>query len=165
MELENQAAKQAYIQLMSDALARKIQVLDQLQNLTEQQERVITTEPFDEALFLQTISIKEEHIKVLAQLDSGFEKLYTSVKEELVTGKSKYETSIINMQEQIKKITDLSVKLQALEKRNKAKMETMLIFKRKNIKSARVSNQTATNYYKTMSKQHENQSFFYDKKK
>ncbi|MGB4660662.1 MAG: hypothetical protein WBI07_15915, partial [Mobilitalea sp.] len=139
MELENQAAKQAYIQLMSDALARKIQVLEQLQNLTEQQEKVIAAEPFDEALFLQTISIKEEQIQVLAQLDSGFEKLYDSVKEELTTSKSKYTAAITEMQAQIKKITDLSVILQALEKRNKSKMETMLVFKRKNIKSARVN--------------------------
>jgi hypothetical protein len=165
MELENHATKQAYIQMLADTLRKKTEVLNLLINLTERQESLITSENFNEDDFLMTITWKEEQIQALAILDLGFEQLYGSVKEELLTGKAKYATEIAGLKERITNITDISVKLQALEQRNKSRLEVLLAKKRKDIKGSRISNQTATNYYKTMANQHESQSYFYDKKK
>lgn len=164
MELENHTAKQAYIQLLADTLKRKTEVLNQLLDLTERQELIIASEDFNEDEFLQVITLKEEQLQVLDKLDSGFEKLYESVREELTLGKEKYEEQIVFLKEQISVVTDLSVRLQTLERRNKSKLEVIFTTKRKNLKNARVSSQTVANYYKTISKQHEAQSFFYDKK-
>ncbi|MDF2944215.1 MAG: hypothetical protein K0S01_3073 [Herbinix sp.] len=164
MELENHTTKQAYIQLLADTLKKKTEVLDLLMNLSEQQDSIISSEDFDEEQFLQTITLKEEQIDSLTKLDAGFEQLYESVKVELETGRAKYTIEISALKERITEITDLSVKLQALEKRNKSKLEVLLAQKRKVIKNSRISNQTAANYYKTMAKQHEAQSVFYDKK-
>jgi len=165
MELENHATKQAYIQMLADTLRKKSEVLNQLMNLTEQQERLMISDNFNENDFLETISLKDEQIQALTKLDAGFDQLYESVKEELVTGKVNYATEITDLKERITYITDMSVKLQVLEQRNKSKMEVLLARKRKEIKGSRISNQTATNYYKTMVNQHEAQSYFYDKKK
>lgn len=165
MELESQTTKLAYIQLLADTLEKKSEVLTRLINLTEKQESLIASDPFLEDDFLQLISSKEEQLLTLAKFDVGFEQIFDSVKEELINSKQKYVTEITDLKKQITKITDMSVKLQALEKRNKSKMEVLLAKKRKDIKGARISNQTATNYYKTMAQQHESQSFFYDKKK
>ncbi|MHB8129443.1 MAG: hypothetical protein ACYDEX_10625 [Mobilitalea sp.] len=165
MELENHATKQAYIQMLADTLRKKSEVLNLLMNLTEQQESLITSENFNEDDFLMTITLKEEQIQALTKLDLGFEQLYESVKEELETGKTKYATEITDLKERITNITDMSVRLQALEQRNKSKLEVLLAKKRKDIKGSRISNQTAANYYKTMANQHEAQSYFYDKKK
>ena len=164
MELENHTTKKAYIQLLEDTLNKKLQVLRILLDMTNQQESIIASETFNEDEFLQTISSKDEQIQILLKVDAGFEQLYESVKEELVTGKEKYVVEITAIKELITMITDLSVKLQAMETRNKSKLQTVLAKKRKEIKGSRVSNQMATNYYKTMANQHEIPSFFYDKK-
>jgi flagellar biosynthesis/type III secretory pathway chaperone len=165
MDLENQAAKQTYIQLLADTLKKKIGVLKLLLNLTERQETLICSDTFSEDDFMGIIPLKEEQLQKLTMLDDGFEKLYESVRNELSAGKEKYAAKITELKELITVITDLSVKLQTLEARNKTKLEVLLSTKRKNIMKARVSAQTATNYYKTMAQQHEEQSYFYDKKK
>jgi hypothetical protein len=165
MDLDNHDTKQVYIQLLTEVLQKKIEVFHKLLDLTLRQENIIGAEPFTEDEFLQTISKKETQINDLSKLDSGFEKLYNSVKEELSLNKDKYKNEISLLKDQISAITELSVKIQATEKRNKTKLEAVLARKRKDIKTARISSQTATNYYKTMANQHEAQSFFYDKKK
>lgn len=164
MELENHSSKQAYIQLLAETLQKKSGVLNQLMNLTLQQEKLIMSDDFGEDEFQKLITLKEEQIGELAKLDQGFERLYESVKTELTEKKYNYEAQINLLKELITHITDLNVKLQALEQRNKSRLEVIFAKRRKDIKSARISSRTATNYYKTMSGQHEIPSFFYDKK-
>ncbi len=165
MELEKQTSKQAYIMLLSDASRKKIGVLRALLDLTEQQDIIISDEDFNEDLFLETINQKEEQIKMLTEIDDGFDKLYKSVREELITDKAKYAVPIISLKDQISEITDLSVELQVLERRNKAKLEVIFARKRNDIKMSRLNNQSVVNYYKSMSVRQDDQSYFYDKKK
>lgn len=164
MELDNQIAKQTYIRMMAETLDKKTDLLIRLMELTNQQEGLIASDQFDEEEFNRIISAKEEELQKLSKLDDGFEKLYESIKEELVVGKNKYEEEIAKMKESISKITDISMKLQATEKRNKAGLEFLFARKRKDIKNARMSSQTVASYYKAMSRQNETQSIFYDKK-
>lgn len=165
MELDNGATKQAYIQLLIDTSRKKLQILQVLADITEDQEKILNSETFDDDRFLQTISGKEEQLTSLTDLDDGFEQIYSSVKDELVQNKFRYETEIATLQEYITSITDLSVRLQAMEQRNKVKLEMILSSKRREIRMSKISSQSAANYYKTMTQQHETQSFFYDKKK
>lgn len=165
MELENQSTKQTYIKLLVDTLKKKSEVLGHLMELTELQESIINLEPFDEDQFLDVVSKKEEQLEVLATLDNGFEQLYDSVKVELTEGKMNYVEEIQEMKELITLITDYSVKLQAMEKRNRAKLEIIFSNKRIEIKNARASNRMVTNYYKSATQQQVPQSYFYDKKK
>jgi len=165
MDIENHTTRQVYIQLLADVLKKKLEVLSRLVSLTEQQEKMITSDFFEDDQFLQTVTLKEEQLQNLSKLDTGFEQLYEGVKDELVVNKENYMTEIALLKEQILSVTDMSVKLQAMEKRNKSKLEFLFVKKRKDLKNSRISSQTATNYYKTMANQHEVQSFFYDKKK
>jgi len=164
MDLVNNTTKQAYVQLLIDVLKKKSVVLNRLMDITKQQEKLAASVSFDEEQFLQTISLKDELIQNLLELDNGFEQLYGSVKEELNGNKEKYVTEISLLKEQISYITDLNVTLQALENRNKSKLDIIFSQKRRDIKNARISSKTASNYYKTSANQHEAQSFFYDKK-
>jgi len=165
MELDNQATKKTYIKLLVEILHKKLALQNHIIILTEKQEVLISSEDMNEDEFLQLVAQKEEHINNLTKLDDGFEKIYTSVKEELVTCKDNYVIEINALKELIVKITDLNVKMQALEKRNKTKMELYFATKRIEIKKSRLSNQSVTNYYKAINTQYENKSFFYDKKK
>jgi hypothetical protein len=132
--------------------------------LTEQQESMITSDEFDDEEFFRIVTLKEERLTALSKLDDGFEQLFESVKEELFLSKEKYVKEITVLKQLIASITDVSVRLQALETRNKAKMDVYFSNKRNEIKRSRLSNKTVTNYYKTVTKQNEAESFFYDKK-
>lgn len=165
MELHNNKTEQTYIQLLIDASKKKLEVLNNLMEITENQEKLMSLEAFDEDVFSQTIVQKEELLVSLDKLDSGFELIYDRAKDELLSNRYRYEVEIRTLQEYITSVTGISVKLQALEQRNKSKLELILSDKRREIRKSKVSNQTAANYYKTMTNQHEVQSFFYDKKK
>lgn len=164
MEL-NDNSKQTYIQLLIDSLGKKQEVLTELMQITKRQQIIIDSEGFEEDEFLKTISLKEEQIKGLEELDKGFEMVYDRIREELKDNRREYTSQITALKERVTIVTDLSVKLQALEKRNRSRLEALLANKRKNIKNARLSNETVTNYYKNMSSKPEAQSYFYDKKK
>lgn len=163
MEL-NDNAKETYIQLLIDSLGKKQEVLNELMQITARQHTIIDSESFEEDEFLKTISLKEEQIKSLEELDRGFEIVYDRIREELKDNRKEYISQITSLKELVTIVTDLSVKLQALERRNKSKLESILVNKRKNIRNARLSNETVTNYYKNMSSNPESQSYFYDKK-
>lgn len=165
MELENQAAKQVYIKLLIEALNKKLEVLNQLLNITKEQENIIAAEVLNEDGVLDTINNKEVLILQLSSLDQGFEQVYHSVKEEFTENKYKYVAEITAMKEAILLITDVSIQLQALEQRNKSNLEVLLVQKRRDIKKSRVSSNTVAKYYKTMAVQNGAESFFYDKKK
>lgn len=164
MNNHENTTKQAYIQLLSDTLEKKKKILILLMNVTEQQEELVSLENFDDNLFNETMSIKEEHLKTLLKLDEGFEKVFEGVKDELSTNKNKYELEIKILQGLIKDVTDLSVKLKVLEQRNRTKLEFILKSKRKKIKDTRISSKNVANYYRAMFQQTDSQSIFYDKK-
>ena len=163
MEINNNV-DQTYIQLLIDSLRKKSQVLNELMLLSTEQQRMISSNTFDEDEFMETISLKEVQISKLLELDRGFELVYDRIREELNASQGKYTAEVITLKELVTMITDLSVKLQALEKSNKSNLELLLSKKRKNIKNARLSNETVANYYKAMSKVSKDQSHFYDKK-
>lgn len=165
MELENQTTRQAYIRMLSDILKKKLAILSELMNLTVAQEEIMKQEAFDEDEFSKTIDSKEKQLEALEKLDIGFDQIYDSVREELTTQKAQYYHEITEMQECITLITDLSVKLQALEKRNKSRLEQILSQKRRDIKQSRLNSKTVAKYYKTMANQGDVPSYFYDKKK
>lgn len=165
MELDNHAARQAYIKLLEDTLSKKEEALKKLLELTRLQENIISADELKEEDFLQTLEQKEEQIDLLSKLDDGFEQLFQSVKDELINNKAKYTEEITALKELITAITDLSVELQAMEKRNKTRLEAYFSIKRKEIRNSRINSRSVTNYYKSMSKQQDIQSYFYDKKK
>lgn len=164
MEL-NDNVKQTYIQLLIDSLEKKCEVLGELMKTTTQQQDMIDSTYFNEDEFMHTITLKEEQISKLSELDKGFEMVYDRIRKELKDNHKNYTSEIISLKELVTKVTDMSVKLQALEQRNKSKLEALLTSKRKNIKNARLSNETVTNYYKNMSGGNESKSYFYNKKK
>ncbi len=165
MEAEDRLTNTVYITLLIDSLKKKFKILEQLYEITKQQEGIIHAEKFSDERFMMTVSLKEEQLELLMQVDQGFEQLYHKIREELSSDPSRYKLEITNLQEYITRLTDLSVKLQALENRNKAGIELLFVQKKKEIKNARLNNKSVINYYQTMEKYHREQSFFYDKKK
>lgn len=154
-----------YIHILKDTLIKKNFLLDKLINITTLQEKYINELNSDFEEFDQTLVEKEEYINQINQLDEGFEKIYSHVQEELRTRRLEHREEIEALQELIRQITDKSTKLQGTEIRNRVKLESYLLNKKKEIKNFKISSQTASNYYKNMRYQQTGDSYFLDKKK
>ena len=150
--------------IMVEALSKKIQILEQLMSYTKEQEALLEDEEWSMEKFQQLLDKKGELIDVLNTMDQGFEQVYERMEEEINGNKEKYTTEILLMQQRIKMITDLSIKLQELEYKNKEKIEMQFSKKRNEIKNFRQSKDSVNKYYRTMSKTQIVDSAFLDKK-
>lgn len=153
-----------YLMIMVEALSKKIQILEQLMSYTKEQEALLEDEEWSMEKFQQLLDKKGELIDVLNTMDEGFEQVYERIEEELNGKKEIYATEILLMQQRIKEITDLSVKLQELEYKNKEKIEMQFSKKRNEIKNFRQSKDSVNKYYRIMSKTQIVDSAFLDKK-
>lgn len=154
-----------YIRMMLDVLEKKEVHLTRLLELTTEQEKLLKDEEFNEAEFALIIEKKSGNLRKLEELDNGFQSIYNRVAEEMKEHKEEYKEQIIEMQGIISRITDLGVKLTALENKNKAALEVKLQGKKQNIRQFKVSKQTADKYYKNMIGMQTGASYFMDQKK
>ena len=154
-----------YIRMMLDILNKKESSLKELPELTTAQERILKGEEFDEDGFDGLMKKKGDQLRKLGEYDEGFQAIYNRVAEELQNDKEEYKEQILEMQRLITEITDLSVKLTALEEKNKTALEVLFREKRQNIRQFKVSKQTADKYYKNMIGMQTGASYFMDQKK
>lgn len=154
-----------YINILIQTLSKKDQLLDRLIEITHMQKDYLSVEDLNMEQFDQTLPEKELIIENLNQLDEGFEKVYDHVKNEIGNNLLQFKQEILLLKELVKQVTEKSVNLQALEMKNKNKLEDYLSKKKKEIKEYKMNSQTASNYYKNVVNQQVGQSFFLDKKK
>ena len=141
---------ETYLAIMLQSLKKKEQVLDEIIRLNDLQKKQLTdlATPVDD--FDKTVEDKSACIDQLDQLDSGFEKLYAQVQEELQANKEQYADTIKALQKCIRSVTDKSIMIQAQEARNKDLMMQKFTTVRKHAKDVRANSKAITGYYKTM---------------
>ena len=150
--------------IMVESLSKKINILEKLLEYTKEQERLLEEEEFSMEEFSGLLDKKGELIDVLNTMDQGFEQVYERMEEEIKGKKEEHAHEILLMQQRIKTITDLSIKLQELEYKNKEKIEVQFSKKRNEIKTFRQSKDNVNKYYRVMSKTQVVDSAFLDKK-
>ena len=138
-----------YIQILIESLKKKIQILDTLLAMNEEQARVIK-EGADLDQFDELVSQKSEQIELIKKLDTGFDAVYLRVKPEITEHPEIHKEEIRQMQELITELTDRSVQMEASEKRNKQAVEQYFASMRRNLNTTKKSVSAATNYYKSM---------------
>lgn len=154
-----------YISVMKDSLQEKCDVLKKILTLTSEQEKVLSQAEVDTDVFEKLLADKGTLIHRMQELDNGFESLYQKAGTVIRSQREHFKPQILEMQNSIRLITDYSVKIQALESKNKVKFENFVTAKRKEIRDFNVSNKTANSYYQNMANQHHQwQSYFMDKK-
>ena len=141
-----------YIDIMLQSLKKKEQVLKAIIDENLKQREILEDVNGEADAFDATVEAKAKLIEQLEQLDSGFEKLFERMKEELEGNQDKYAEQIRQMKEYIKKITDKSIEIQAQEARNKDLMTSKFATIKKQVKTMRKSSAAASEYYKTMAK-------------
>ena len=131
-----------YIAIMLQSLKKKEQVLDEIIRLDDRQKDTLTDPecPFD--VFDETVEAKSACIDQLNQLDSGFEKLYAQVAEELDQNREDYAKEIRDMQQCIRRVTDKSV--------NKELMREKFATIHRQAKAVRKNSRAITGYYNSM---------------
>ena len=155
-----------YINILSDSLRKKFDIVKKILECTKEQERLLAVEEVDTDRFLEELDKKGKLIEQMAELDKGFESVYAKVDAVLKTDAASYRTQILQLQNYIRTVTDIGVEIQALEQKNKEKLNRFLAKKRAGINDFKRRNKTATTYYQNMSNQHrEWQSYFLDQRK
>lgn len=155
-----------YVDILVNSLERKLEVLTKLEILESKEEDVFSNSKVSVEEVKNYMDRRDEYINKLMQLDSGFEKLFQRVREEINDNKEAYKDEIIKMQQLIKEISSKSVSIQAVEGRHKEDYAKLFEKKKQDIVGFKKNNKSVTNYYKNMYNSHqEGSSYFLDKKK
>lgn len=154
-----------YLSVLEDSLKKKLQILDELATYTMEQQELLKAEELDYDAFDQLVEKKDPLVRMIMELDRGFETVYDRIKEQLIGNKERYVVQIRTLQDLISELTDKSVKLQAMEQRNKIAVEQQFHKSREKIRQGRQNKQAALNYYKNMSNSNYVPPQFLDNKK
>jgi hypothetical protein len=157
------ALNKTYVSLLADSLRKKLEVLAGIDKLNKEQHELLKSEEFDLDAFDLNVQAKAELIEQLERLDDGFASLFERVKAEIGDNRGAYATEIKEMQHLIKSVTELSVTIEADEKRNKGLADGKFTALKKSVREARMSSSTASRYYQSMS-QYDSTPQFVDKK-
>ena len=141
-----------YLTLLEESLKRKLQVMAEIQKYNLRQQEIFQAGEADMDKFDEYMEEKGRLIDRLNALDSGFEKLYANVAEELKGNREQYAKQIKTLQGLVTEVTDTSVAIQAQEARNKKQVEAFFVKERKKLHMNRKTSKAAINYYKTMNK-------------
>lgn len=139
-----------YLRVMQDVLSRKKNVLNGIYEASKEQENALRTEEIDEKTFSAATDKKTDLIARLNEMDEGFQKLYDKISPEIREKGAEHADTVRRLQALIQEVTDLSVSIQALEKKNKETLDKRVNELSQGKKSFKVSRQTADKYYKSM---------------
>ena len=141
-----------YLQIMTESLEKKLEVLDKIYEVNKRQLEASTKRPFDAEAYDAIMDEKGELIDELNRLDDGFTTTYELVREEVQGNPDKYREKVLHMQDLVRAAVDKGVSVEAQEQRNKASMEAALISKRQEIKVRKITASAATKYYTAVSR-------------
>ena len=153
-----------YFKLLEQSLYKKEQQLQILLQLSNEQKQLLSAEELDMEKFGELMDKKAPCIEEIGKFDLGFESIYARLKPVLEKDKTPYQKEIQVLQQCIKRITEASVQLKALEQQNKSRLELKLREQKKEIKTFKQSSKSVSNYYKNMIGINAQQSYFMDKK-
>ena len=153
-----------YIQIMTESLIMKKSVLEKLVVLNDEQKALIGAEDFDGSAFQDNIDKKSALVDEINRLDNGFDELFCRVRETLEADKENYSQEITRFKSLIRDVTELSVKVEAGEARNRKLVDERFAELKKGVQSAKRSSQMANTYYQNMNKLDDAPQFMDQKK-
>ena len=111
-----------YFDALKDNLTKKQVVFGGIYDIVQEQSEVLIDKEVDINRFNELMDVKEELIKQVDELDKSFETLFLRIKVIITVNKEKYKDSVVAMQDIIREITSLGVKIKVLEQQNKMKV-------------------------------------------
>lgn len=139
-------------------------MLKQIVDYNEIQQTIVTASEFKEEAFEKNIADKGAVVEKILRLDEGFNSVFNRIKEELQTNKKKYAKDIERLKTLVASVTELGVRIQAQELRNKQLVEKRFAQMRKELSQAKRTTSTANAYYKSVNNLNQYESHFLDQK-
>jgi len=143
--------------LISDMLKRKSELYNEIYNITSNQEMILFSDEPDMDMFEEMMNEKKIRIDQIEKVDEQFEKIYKDVKME-----ESPKELIKTMQEEIKKLNDMSVKIKVTEEKNKKKLEQNILDIKNKYKNVNKNVKNIAKYKNVAG--YNTESFFMDKK-
>lgn len=115
-----------YLQIMIDSLKKKVNTLDELIRLSMIQNSHLSQDALPIETFEEIIDKKERALKMIEELDMGFEKVYSRISTQLMEEKHRYRIEIETMQSLLKDIINKGVTLKSIESNNKKSFSNVI---------------------------------------
>lgn len=157
--------QQQYMEILAQSLKKKLEALEQIQALNEEQRLLLLDENLPPADFEKNVQRKADLIKELELLDGGFDEVYRRVREELMHNQPSYRQQITLLQGLIRDVTAAGSQIQAQEKRNYDLAVRKFTSVKKQIREVKVSHKAVQQYYQNMMKLNFVDPQFMDNKK
>lgn len=154
-----------YLTILEESLTKKVSVLQALLEACRRQTELAEADAFDLDAFEATLDEKDALLNQLEELDHGFHSVFQEIETEVKQNRDRYAANIQALQQLIRKCTDMSVEIQAVEERNKAKLEVKFATQQKELRQIKTTSKVASTYYKSMSNTQTADSYFLDQKK
>lgn len=152
-----------YVRLLVDSMCRKEVLLQNILEQTMKQSKLLEEDVMDSDAFEQIMEIKAKDIEEINEIDKGFNAVFKRVEKALEEDRQAYKGEILTMQKTIASLTEYSMQIQALEKKNSIAFQLYLSKEKSQIKELKKSSQMATSYYKNMTNKQSDPSYFIDK--
>lgn len=156
--------EQDYIQMLIQSLEKKVQALEKIQTYNLEQNEILRADEVDMDRWQAVVEKKSEEIDNINFYDQGFENVYARVRDELQDHRDAYKEQIKQLQQLIKRITDLSVDVQAQEERNKQLAQQFFAHHKKQSRQFKENKKVLSAYKNQMRKTGYVDAQFLDKK-
>jgi predicted ribosome quality control (RQC) complex YloA/Tae2 family protein len=140
-----------YVAILRGSLERKENILNNLLEMTRQQEDYLKSTDFEMDIFNDMMDVKAQMIEELNTVDDGFEVTYERIGAYLKEHQGKFADTIREMQNRVREITRLSNALKAMEERNRQKLEQIFAKRQREVRGFRQGAKVVSNYYQSMS--------------
>lgn len=144
------AEGQQYVNMLMDILAKQIETLKTMLDVTREQGKLAAADDFDSDAFDDTLTRKDVLIIRLNELDDGFTSVYNKARKEIKLDSEKYKQEIVKMQDMIRQCTDIGTEIRTLENRNRDKLANCFSGKKKEYSAKHVAATVANKYSVTM---------------
>ncbi|MCR5273622.1 MAG: flagellar protein FliT [Lachnospiraceae bacterium] len=153
-----------YVDIMIDALVKKSKLLDRIINLNKQQRNFLNDPNLGPDDLELNIKQKGAIVDEILELDTGFNQVYSRIKDELENNKETYKEEIARLKELIREVTDKSQTVQSQEARNKELLTKKLSSVKARAKTVRNSARVIDSYAKMTNYVSYDPQFMDDKK-
>ena len=144
------AEETRYIHILRESLKKKERLLYNLQEITKQQADYIDGTVFEPEVFDELMDVKDQMIDELMDIEDGFAPMYERILVYMQEHQKELADDIREMQNRIREITTLSASIQALEERNRQKLEVIFGKQQQEIQQKRRSTEVANSYFQSM---------------
>lgn len=156
---------ESYVKVLIETLEKKTVILNQILELTKQQEILSNESVYSDEAMADLLNKKEIQIANLNKIDEGFDSVYSRVRTEVREHKDQYKNEILSMQNLIRECTDIGNTIQVLEQRNHMRFSQIFTTKHKEYSASKTKTAVASNYLKTMNNTKIMDAYFVDQKK